>query len=61
MVAGVSRARVVGTASRGIVDVVDVGIACRANVVPVCTYLVVKASLPNHLYPLSPLAAVSLA
>lgn len=26
-------------------DVVDVGIACRANVVPVCTYPVVKASL----------------
>lgn len=33
------------TASRGILDVVDVGIACRANVVPVCTYPVVKASL----------------
>lgn len=50
MVAGVSRAHaVVGTASRGIVDVVDVRIACRANVVPVCTYPVVKASLPNHL------------
>lgn len=53
MVAGVSRERAGcrSSASRGIVDVVDVGIACRANVVPVCTYPVVKASLSNHLAP----------